>query len=43
MSQQSEGGCFGKASVTRYSFCNEKEEKKKETNQKISDDNNSNN
>ena len=40
MSQQSDRM---RASVTRYGFCNEKEEKKKETNQKISDDNNSNN
>ena len=29
MSQQSEGGCFGKANVTRYGFCNEEEKKRK--------------
>ena len=42
MSQQSEGGCFGKAGVTRYGFY-EEEEKKKETDKELSansDDNN---
>ena len=42
MSQQSEGGCFGKASVTRYVFY-EEEEKKKETDKELSDSNNSDN
>ena len=43
MSQQSEGGCFGKASVTRYSFWNEEEEKKKETDKELSDNSNNDN
>ena len=42
MSQQSEGGCFGKASVTSYAFCN-KEEKKKETDKELSDNSDNNN
>ena len=42
MSQQSEGGCFGKANVTRYVFVNE-EEKKKETDKELSNDDNSDN
>ena len=29
MAQQSEGGAFGKANVTRYSFWNEEEERRK--------------
>ena len=36
MSQQSEGGCFGKAAVTRYGFY-EEEEKKKKTDKELSD------
>ena len=28
MAQQSEGGAFGKANVTRYGFCNEEEKEK---------------
>ena len=32
-----------KAQLTRFEFCNTKEEKEKETNQEVSDDNNSNN
>ena len=43
MAQQSEGGAFGKANVTRYSFWNEEEEKKKETDKELSDDDNSDN
>ena len=43
MSQQSEGGCFGKANVTRYGFCNEEEEKKKETDKELSNSDNSDN
>ena len=42
MSQQSEGGCFGKAYVTRYAFY-EEEEKKKETDKELSDSDNSDN
>ena len=42
MSQQSEGGCFGKASVTRYGFY-EEEEKKKETDKELTNDDKSNN
>ena len=42
MSQQSEGGCFGKANVTRYGFY-EEEEKKKETDKELSDSDNSDN
>ena len=42
MSQQSEGGCFGKANVTRYGFCNE-EEKKEKTDKELSDSDNSDN
>ena len=42
MSQQSEGGCFGRASVTHYGF-NEEEKKKKETDKELSDDDNSDN
>ena len=43
MSQQSEGGAFGKANVTRYSFSNEEKEKKKETDKEISDNYDNNN
>ena len=32
-----------KAQLTRFEFCNTKEEEKKETNQEVSDDDNSNN
>ena len=42
MSQQSEGGCFGKANVTRYRFY-EEEEKKKETDKELSDSDNTDN
>ena len=42
MSQQSEGGCFGKANVNRYGFY-EEEEKKKETDKELSDSDNSDN
>ena len=43
MAQQSEGGAFGKANVTRYSFWNEEEEKKKETDKELSDNSANNN
>ena len=42
MSHQNEGGCFGKASVTRYGFY-EEEEKKKETDKELSNSNNTDN
>ena len=42
MAQQSEGGGFGRANVTRFAFVNE-EEKKKETDKELSDDDNSDN
>ena len=42
MSHQSEGGGFGRATVTRFAF-NEKEEKKKETDKELSDNDNSDN
>ena len=42
MSQQSEGGCFGKASVTLNGFY-EEEEKKKETDKELSDNSDNNN
>ena len=42
MSQQSEGGCFGKASVTRYGFY-EEEEKKIDTDKELSDNSDNNN
>ena len=32
-----------KAQLTRFEFCNTKEEEKKETDKELSDDNNSNN
>ena len=41
MSQQSVGGCFGKANVTRYGFY--EEEEKKETDKELSDNDNSDN
>ena len=40
MSQQSDRM---KASVTRYGFCNEEKEKKKETDKELSDNSNNNN
>ena len=43
MSQQSEGGAFGRANVTRYGFWNEEEKEKKETDKELSDSNNSDN
>ena len=43
MAHQSEGGCFGKANVTRYGFFNEEEEKKKETDKELSNSDNSDN
>ena len=43
MSQQSEGGAFGKANVTRYGFCNEEEKEKKETDKALSNSDNSDN
>ena len=42
MAQQSEGGGFGRANVTRYVFVNE-EEKKKETDKELSDNSDNNN
>ena len=42
MSQQSEGGCFGKANVPRYGFY-EEEKKKKETDKELSDNSDNNN
>ena len=42
MAQQSEGGGFGRANVTRYVFVNE-EEKQKETDKELSNDDNSDN
>ena len=36
MSQQSEGGAFGKANVTRYGFWNEEKKEKKETDKELS-------
>ena len=42
MSQQSEGGCFVNANVTRYGFY-EEEEKKKETDKELSNSDNSDN
>ena len=42
MSHQSEGGGFGRATVTRF-LVNEEEEKKKETDKELSDDDNSDN
>ena len=42
MSQQSEGGCLSKASVTRYGFY-EEEEKKKETDKELSDNSDNDN
>jgi len=42
MSQQSEGGAFGKANVTRYGFY-EEEKEKKETDKELSDSDNSDN
>ena len=43
MAQQSEGGGFGRANVTRYVFVNEEEEKKKETDKELSDNSDNNN
>ena len=44
MAQQSQGGGFGRANVTSYSFWNEEEEKKKkETDKELSDNDNSDN
>ena len=43
MAQQSEGGGFGRANVTRYVFVNEEEEKKKETDKELSNSDNSDN
>ena len=42
MAHQSEGGGFGRATVTRF-LVNEEEEKKKETDKELSDSDNSNN
>ncbi len=42
MSHQSEGGGFGRATVTRF-LVNEEEEKKKETDKELSDNDNSDN
>ena len=42
MAHQSEGGGFGRATVTRF-LVNEEEEKKKETDKELSDDDNSDN
>ena len=42
MSHQSEGGGFGRATVTRF-LDNEEEEKKKETDKELSDNDNSDN
>ena len=42
MSHQSEGGGFGRATVTRF-LVNEEEEKKKETDKELSNSDNSNN
>ena len=42
MAQQSDGGGFGRANVARYVFVNE-EEKKKETDKELSNDDNSDN
>ncbi len=43
MSHQSEGGGFGRATVTRYVLVNEEEEKKKETDKELSNSNNTDN
>ena len=42
MSHQSEGGGFGRATVTRF-LVNEEEEKKKETDKELSDNSDDNN
>ena len=42
MAHQSEGGGFGRATVTRF-LVNEEEEKKKETDKELSDSDNSDN
>ena len=42
MSHQSEGGGFGRATVTRF-LVNEEEEKKKETDKELSDNSDNNN
>ena len=42
MSHQSEGGGFGRATVTRF-LVNEEEEKKKESDKELSDNDNSDN
>ena len=42
MSHQSEGGGFGRATVTRF-LVNEEEEKKKENDKELSDNDNSDN
>ena len=42
MSHQSEGGGFGRATVPRF-LVNEEEEKKKETDKELSDNDNSDN
>ena len=42
MSHQSEGGGFGRATVTRF-LVNEEEEKKKETDKELSDNDKSDN
>ena len=43
MAHQSNGGGFGRANVTRYSFVNEEEKKKEKTDKELSDDSNTNN
>ena len=42
MSHQSEGGGFGRATVTRF-LVNEEEEKQKETDKELSDNSDNNN
>ena len=42
MAHQSEGGGFGRATVTRF-LVNEEEEKKKETDKELTNDDKSNN
>ncbi len=43
MAHQTNGGGFGRASVTRYAFVNEEEKKKEKTDKELSNSDNTNN